>query len=344
MSLERKLSIPFANTGLKTPIPLEMQSDGGISFEKGHTPLYAKPKKQNGIQLKFKQYNQLFYDVTSDVIENSKDINTIKESIASLNENGAKTLTKNINFSVGPGGDYDNLQDAINEAQKYVSGYEITLTIKDGYTITSRCIISSISNTILITGENDKNTIVKVNLNSTGWGVWGILISRCSNVSISNITFECETSCNSIIYIERASVLISQMVLKSKGVGCIAGELSNVLFDDISLESLELPADGSEYADMSFSASTILLHGNIKFKTNDVNKKQAVAMQFSTATNAAFTFWNTGSAIEGTYKAGIRVNNAIVYNGALQIIGSCATKYSQTPGQFTPSGFISVNN
>lgn len=138
--LTRKLTKAFAENGSKVEIPLDIQPSGSVSFNEGFGGLYSKPVKpqsegeQAGLQIQRENINWLFNAITSDVIQNSDDLGALEDEVSglitSLNTKTPKLLTENLTWTVGSGGDYEKLTNALEEACKYKKYFNLKITIK----------------------------------------------------------------------------------------------------------------------------------------------------------------------------------------------------------------------
>lgn len=167
--LTRKLTKAFAENGSKVEIPLDIQPSGSVSFNEGFGGLYSKPVKpqsegeQAGLQIQRENINWLFNAITSDIIQNSDDLGALEDEVAGLITSFTKTpklLTENLTWNIGSGGDYEDLQTAINEASKYVTKNRvfITLNLLQNFSINKTIIIGeNIQKNIIIT-QQDYNT------------------------------------------------------------------------------------------------------------------------------------------------------------------------------------------
>ncbi|EGP7953189.1 hypothetical protein I0O82_001176, partial [Campylobacter jejuni] len=71
-----------------------------------------------------------------------------------------KILVKNINWTVGTGGNFSKLSDALSEACKYITindTYKIVITLKSGYKLNEKIsLVNSLASHITITSQDDK--------------------------------------------------------------------------------------------------------------------------------------------------------------------------------------------
>ncbi|EAK9907380.1 hypothetical protein AXF82_08415 [Campylobacter coli] len=140
-----ELTRPFAENGDRQDFPVDTQGDGSMSLQQGFGAFYGLPPEEGGLFIQRPQFNQLMYLVSKGVIDNKTAIETLKSEYGSLSTSSAKLLTKNLTWTVGSGGDYKNLADALKEACKYVNilNFNITITIKTGYDFANDNIIIS---------------------------------------------------------------------------------------------------------------------------------------------------------------------------------------------------------
>ena len=75
----------------------------------------------------------------------------------------SKILVDNINWTVGKGGNFDKLSDALSEACKYITinnTYKIVITLKSGYKLNEKIkLFNSLASHITITSEDDEVTV-----------------------------------------------------------------------------------------------------------------------------------------------------------------------------------------
>ncbi|KQH22749.1 hypothetical protein UD08_00095 [Campylobacter coli] len=71
----------------------------------------------------------------------------------------SKILVKNINWTVGTGGNFSKLSDALSEACKYITindTYKIVITLKSGYKLNEKIkLVNSLASHITITSQDD---------------------------------------------------------------------------------------------------------------------------------------------------------------------------------------------
>lgn len=140
-----ELTRPFAENGDRQDFPVDTQGDGTMSLQQGFGAFYGLPPEEGGLFIQRPQFNQLMYLVSKGVIDNKTAIEDLESEYGSLLTSSPKLLTENLTWTVGSGGDYENLTDALKEACKYVNilNFNITITIKTGYNFANDNIIIS---------------------------------------------------------------------------------------------------------------------------------------------------------------------------------------------------------
>lgn len=156
------LTTPFAQNGDKTAIPPTTQ-DGSVSYDQGFGASYALPPEEGGKFIDRAQFNQLMYDTTSAVINNSDNITTIQGDVATAKvnittlqqktsnlENSVSNINNTIsqvissevtpigayktvaNKTIGTNGDFKTIQEAftyVQTHQKQSPNQELRLTL-----------------------------------------------------------------------------------------------------------------------------------------------------------------------------------------------------------------------
>ncbi|MCW1675657.1 hypothetical protein OLS47_01400 [Campylobacter jejuni] len=180
-----ELTRPFAENGDRQDFPVDTQGDGTMSLQQGFGNFYGLPPEEGGLYIQRPQFNQLMYLVSKGVIDNKTAIELLRNNYNSLLTGSAKLLTQNLTWTVGSGGDYENLTDALNEASKYKNAYlfNINIILKSGYNITNRIIFNNGDYSyITLSSEDDI-------VNYTGSDVTFIKITNFSKSPIINTKF-----------------------------------------------------------------------------------------------------------------------------------------------------------
>ncbi|EOH2733728.1 hypothetical protein ACLWEM_001502 [Campylobacter jejuni] len=274
--------------------------------------------------------------------EKITDLEQAKENIITELSEKSKLLTQKLEWTVGSGGKFENIDDAINEIYKYgKSIYDVTLKIKNGYTITKPTTFYNLPLGVNIVGENGKNDELIIDLNNTAWLQFGLYIAMCE-VHIHNITIRASSNNCSSIYISTGTngsiynvdligMSLTNLVIASSG---------NIEVSNINIQNNYQGAE--ECYDLSVSNANLQIGANVKFLSN--NPEKLVAIRAATNSKISSVWWNTGIDISGNYKVGLQVDGGgVINNPSIAMTGNIGTKFSQTPGQWTTSGYISTN-
>ncbi|EIT8306527.1 hypothetical protein L3L50_001778 [Campylobacter coli] len=163
-----ELTRPFAENGDRQDFPVDTQGDGSMSLQQGFGAFYGLPPEEGGLFIQRPQFNQLMYLVSKGVIDNKTAIKALNSQYGSLSTSSAKLLTKNLKWTVGTGGTYLTLKQALDEACKYkaLPNYTITISLKSGYTVNETINYSYVDlGFVTITSENNKEINSSVNFN-----------------------------------------------------------------------------------------------------------------------------------------------------------------------------------
>ncbi|HFP7529877.1 TPA: hypothetical protein ACHD1Q_000911 [Campylobacter jejuni] len=274
--------------------------------------------------------------------EKITDLEQAKENIITELSEKSKLLTQKLEWTVGSGGKFENIDDAINEIYKYgKSIYDVTLKIKNGYTITKPTTFYNLPLGVNIVGENGKNDELIIDLNNTAWLQFGLYIAMCE-VHIHNITIRASSNNCSSIYISTGTngsiynvdligMSLTNLVIASSG---------NIEVSNINIQNNYQGAE--ECYDLSVSNANLQIGANVKFLSN--NPEKLVAIRAATNSKISSVWWNTGIDISGNYKVGLQLDGGgVINNPSIAMTGNIGTKFSQTPGQWTTSGYISTN-
>lgn len=92
--------------------------------------------------------------------EKITDLEQAKENIITELSEKAKLLTQNLEWTVGTGGKFSKLSDALSEACKYITindTYKIVITLKSGYRLNEKIVlINKLASHITLTSEDEK--------------------------------------------------------------------------------------------------------------------------------------------------------------------------------------------
>ncbi len=265
-----------------------------------------------------------------------------KENIITELSKKAKLLTKKLEWTVGSGGNFENIDDAINEIYKYSkSMYDVTLKIKNGYTITKPTTFYNLPLGVNIVGENGRSDELIVDLNNTAWLQFGLKIVMCE-VNIFDITIKSTSNNNSLIFMDvgTTSSIFNVDLIGMSLTTLVLNSSGNISASNLNIQNNYQGAE--ECYDLSVSNTNLQIGNNVKFLSN--NPEKLVAIRAATNAKIGSIWWATGIDISGNYKVGLQVNGGgIIDNPSIAMTGNIGTKFSQTPGQWTTSGYISTN-
>ncbi|RTJ71992.1 hypothetical protein [Campylobacter jejuni] len=117
--------------------------------------------------------------------EKITDLEQAKENIITELSEKAKILTQKLEWTVGEGGKFTNLNDALSEALKYNKSNIITIKLKSGFIFNEKIVFSNANfNNVIISSEDD---IVKVNPNNAVFSDTSVSYLFLSNYGITPI-------------------------------------------------------------------------------------------------------------------------------------------------------------
>ncbi|MFB1638270.1 hypothetical protein ABZN43_05505 [Campylobacter jejuni] len=265
-----------------------------------------------------------------------------KENIITELNKKAKLLTKNLTWTIGVGGHFEEIEDAINEIYKYSKSIRsVTLKIKNGYTISKPTKFYNLPLNVNIVGENGKSDELIIDLNNIAWLQFGLYIVMCE-VHIHDITIRASSNNCSSIYISTGT---NGSIYNVDLIGMSLANLAIASSGNIEVSNINIQNNyqGDEQCfDLSVSNAMIQIGTNVKFLSN--NPEKLVAIRSATNAKIGSVWWNTGIDISGNYKVGLQVDGGgVIDNPSIAMTGNIGTKFSQTPGQWTTSGYISTN-
>lgn len=155
-----ELTRPFAENGDRQDFPVDTQGDGTMSLQQGFGAFYGLPPEEGGLFIDRTKFNQLMYLVSKGVIDNKTAIEALESKYGSLVTSSPKLLTENLTWNIGSGGDYEDLQTALNEASKYVTKNRvfITLNLLQNFSINKTIIIGENIQKNIIIAQQDYST------------------------------------------------------------------------------------------------------------------------------------------------------------------------------------------
>ncbi|EPP4233332.1 hypothetical protein ACUPZ6_001818 [Campylobacter coli] len=247
-------------------------------------------------------------------VYNKSEIDTKLQDVLVQADNRYSTLlTENLEWAVGVGGQFADLQTAINEAAKFINNKDYILTLK---------LISNIetNNPILIrklnipfVNINFNGFKVKITSETIGFYIWSskigkilkpyvesystcfyFLHSTCEQIGFSDTSYTCKLSCS----------------------------VPNI--------SISTPISGIQ----SGTGSAVIFKGKFQFLTPDTNKHC-----FTSSSGGFLGYRHPTEVIQSSGVAFNVINGASISNVGVTVTGG-ASKNSQTPNVVSESGII----
>lgn len=268
-----------------------------------------------------------------------------KESITADLNKKPKLLTENLTWTVGSGGDYEDLQTAITEASKYIGMKDryIFIKIKNGYTLSRNLIINGLNCTLFIQGENGKTD--ELILQGNDVDLMFITITQNSQeVIFSNITVKAVGGKCSVLADIGGILQVRDCIFKGTFEDCLSANNGGQIYIINSLISTSY--DKGCYIVTSHHGSTVKFDAGVQFKYDGVGVN-CIAFNVTSGGNINNLWWArpaisvTGKFDWGAllFSGGLFFNKGIDFSGCTFING----KYPQVTGQWTTNGYIAVN-
>lgn len=308
-----ELTRPFAENGDRQDFPVNTQGDGSMSLQQGFGAFYGLPPEEGGLFIQRPQFNQLMYLVSKGVIDNKTDIKTLKSKYDYLSTSSAKLLTGNLEWTVGTGGKFDNLQTAISEAAKFIENKDYTLTLK---------LISNIETNKPIYIR--KLNIPFVNIDFNGFKVK--ITSETIGFYISN------SKIGKILkpYVESYSTCLHFLNSTCEQIGFTDTSYTCKLSCSAPNINVGSPISGIQAG----TGSAVIFIGKFQFLTPDTNKHC-----FTSAGGGFLSYRDITEVIQSSGVAFNVLNGGFISNARVTVTGG-ASKNSQTPHVVSESGII----
>lgn len=335
-----ELTRPFAENGDRQDFPVDTQGDGSMSLQQGFGAFYGLPPEEGGLFIQRPQFNQLMYLVSKGVIDNKTAIKALESKYGSLLANTPKLLTRNLTWTVGSGGKFTKISDALNEALKYhpakigFGSFLVTLTLKNGFIMDEqiKCIGGIDLGFVSIETETPgAEVIVENSAIQTEIGGFKTAFYASNNGVLPTLNFKCKLRTpnekNTVGFVLRYGgniVLTSKSEFSDFDVGCFLGDGSN---SSIILSSYKRNNIGIKCWKSFVDASYVTIDSS---KTNSVEARNCLLMMESakllnqtkgtSVINCSFgaTVSATGSDKSGsTVPFGNIANNQITSNGLI---------------------------
>ncbi|MCR8705082.1 MULTISPECIES: hypothetical protein [Campylobacter] len=272
--------------------------------------------------------------------KNEGDIAGIEESL----ENKANLLTQNLEWSVGAGGKFTNINDALSEASKYskvhkVTGSLITLKLKSGFVFNEKIhIVNQDLNYVIIESED---TEVGINASSNVFGS-----------SETNILFQGNGAklpvLRIMVNLDTKSAgnkkVVLMRLLQSYGIISYSAGCKNAAWDAVMVEGAStLFADGSIIENAGYDG--IFCNQGSIVSANGATIKGSARYGILTRLGG-YVSANNAKLIDqvtsGTYPLStmLQCESGIIQAKGLITTGSTAKLSNITPNQITNSGII----
>ncbi|EKN8003772.1 hypothetical protein PYY25_001805 [Campylobacter coli] len=248
----------------------------------------------------------------------------------------SKLLTQNLEWTVGTGGKFTNLNDALGEALKYNKSNIIVIKLKSGFVFNEKIVLSNANfNNVIIRSED---AIVKVNPNNAVFSdtlVNHLFLSNYSITPIIDIKVDLNPSENSN---STKKIVFLGLYQNSRGIiaenkGCMNAVWDAIMVDHAS--TLFAPSCVIENAGYD---GVVCSHGSIVNISNATIKGTARYGIF--ATKGGYVAANGAKIINQTQGTLLVCHGAIIYAHELVATGSTATQTNIPPNQTNFSGII----
>ena len=258
---------------------------------------------------------------------------------------GVKLLTNNITWTVGTGGDFTDLQDAITEASKYIGMKDryIFIKIKNGYTLSRGLTINGINCTLFIQGENGKTD--ELILQSNDVDLMFINVTQNSQeVIFNNITVKAVGGKCSILADIGGILQVRDCIFKGTFETCLGANNRSQIYIINSLISTSYDKDC--YFVTSHHGSTVKFDSGVQFKY-DGSTGNCYSFSISSGANINTLWWGIPAiSVTGKLKTALIINSGgMFFNQGMDFTGCTFSinKYPQVANQWTSNGYIAVN-
>lgn len=248
----------------------------------------------------------------------------------------AKLLTENLEWTVGTGGKFTNLNDALSEALKYNKSNIIVIKLKSGFVFNEKIVFSNANfNNVIIRSED---AIVKVNPNNAVFSntlVNYLFLANYSITPIIDIKVDLNPSENSN---STKKIVFLGLYQNSRGIisenkGCM-----NAVWDAIMVEQTStLFADSCIIENAGYDG-VFCSKGSVVDVSNATIK--GTARYGILARFGGYVCANKVNILDQTQGTLLQSEGGIIYANELVTTGSTATQTNITPNQPTSYGII----
>ncbi|HEF9977731.1 TPA: hypothetical protein SB263_001866 [Campylobacter coli] len=270
-------------------------------------------------------------------VYNKSEIDTKLQDVLTQADNRYPTLlTQNLEWAVGNGGKFTNLNDALSEALKYNKSNIITIKLKSGFVFNEKIVFSNANfNNVIIRSED---AIVKVNPNNavfSNTSVNYLFLANYSIVPIIDIKVDLNPSENSN---STKKIVFLGLYQNSRGIisenkGCM-----NAVWDAIMVEQTStLFADSCIIENAGYDG-VFCSKGSVVDVSNATIKGSA--RYGILARQGGYVAANNVKLIDQTRGTLLQSEGGIIYANELVTTGSTATQTNITPNQPASYGII----
>lgn len=248
----------------------------------------------------------------------------------------AKLLTENLEWTVGTGGKFTNLNDALSEALKYNKSNIIVIKLKSGFVFNEKIVFSNANfNNVIIRSED---AIVKVNPNNAVFSntlVNYLFLANYSITPIIDIKVDLNPSENSN---STKKIVFLGLYQNSRGIIAKNKGCMNAVWDAIMVEQASaLFADSCIIENAGYDG-VFCSKGSIVDASNATIKGTARYGIF--VNKGGYVVANGAKIINQTQGTLLQCHGGIIYAHELVTTGSTATQTNITPNQTNFSGII----
>lgn len=268
--------------------------------------------------------------------EKITDLEQAKENIITELSEKAKLLTQSLEWTVGEGGKFTNLNDALSEALKYNKSNIITIKLKSGFVFNEKIVFSNANfNNVIIRSEDD---IVKVNPNNAVFSDTSVNYLFLANYSITpiiDIKVDLNPSENSN---STKKIVFLGLYQNSRGIitpnkGCMNAVWGAIMVEQAStLLANACVVENSGYDGVFCNQGSIVNINNATIK--------GTARYGILARQGGYICANSANILEQTQGTLLQCERGIIYANELVTTGSTATETNITPNQPTSYGII----
>lgn len=259
-----------------------------------------------------------------------------KENIITELSEKAKILTQNLEWTVGEGGKFTNLNDALSEALKYNKSNIITIKLKSGFIFNEKIVFSNANfNNVIISSEDD---IVKVNPNNAVFSDTSVSYLFLSNYGITPIIdikvdlnpLENSNSTKKIVFL---GLYQNSRGFITPNKGCM-----NAVWDAIMVEQASTLLANACVVENSGYDGVFCNQGSIVSISNATIKGSA--RYGILAREGGYICANSANILEQAQGTLLQCERGIIHANGLVTTGSTATETNITPNQPASFGII----